>query len=77
MATLRLGDIPGFHARVQRGTDRISQVDRQQLGRPVLPPEGFYPSVHHRTRLHGQAEGGVRGYKALRPYLRMTPQPNR
>src|SRR6185369_3788988 len=39
--------------------DSLSRLDRRRLGGPVFPPQGLHTGVHHRTRLHGEADARV------------------
>ena len=51
---------PDFDARNDRRQNSLSRLDRQQLGRAVLPSKGFHPCLHDRARLHGQDQARVR-----------------
>ena len=59
--TLQLGDIaPDFEADTTRRPHPLPRVARQFLGRAVLAPEGLHPGLHHRARLHGEDQAGIR-----------------
>ena len=49
-----------LHRRYDGRDDQLPRLDRRQLGRPVLAPEGLHPGLHHRARLHGQDQARVR-----------------
>ncbi len=75
---LRLGDdAPNFTANHHRRPDRLLRLEGRQLGRPLQPPEGLHAGVHHRARLHGQAEAGVRQARreGHRPVGRLGREP--
>ena len=51
---------PGFRSADHRRQNSLSRLDRRQLGGAVFAPEGFHAGLHHRARLHGEDQAGVR-----------------
>ena len=51
---------PRFRGRDDRGHDQLPRLDRRRLGGAVLAPEGLHAGLHHRARLHGEHQAGVR-----------------
>ena len=59
--TLQLGDTaPDFEARNDPGPHRIPRLDRRLVGGAVLSSQGLHTRLHHRARLHGEDQAGVR-----------------
>ena len=49
--SLRLGDTaPDFAAESTEGTIQLPRLDRRQLGRALLAPQGLHARVHDRAR---------------------------
>jgi AhpC/TSA family len=48
-----------LHGRNDTGHDRLPRVDRQWMGDPLSPPEGFYVGLHEGARLYGRADARV------------------
>ena len=58
---LRIGDnAPNFKAQTTQGEIDFHQWIGDSSGDPVLAPEGLHPGLHHRARLHGAHQAGVR-----------------
>ena len=58
---LQLGDIaPDFDADTTEGRLRFHDWLGEFLGRAVLASEGFHAGLHHRARLHGADQAGIR-----------------
>ena len=72
-------EAPNFTRRHHPGQDQLPRVDRQRLGDPVLAPQGLHAGVHHRARLHGRPEAGVRQAQLQdhRPQRRPGGRPQR
>src|SRR5687768_4231124 len=51
---------PRLRGRHHPGPDQVSRLDRRLVGRAVLASEGLHSCLHHRARLHGEAEARVR-----------------
>ena len=51
---------PRFRSRDHARQDSFPRLARQFLGRAVLASEGFHPGLHHRARLHGAHQAGIR-----------------
>ena len=51
---------PGFRSRDDRRQNPLPRLDRQQLGRAVLPSQGFHAGLHHRAGHHGAPQARVR-----------------
>ncbi len=66
---------PGFRSRHHRRQDPFSRMARQQLGRAVFPPQGFYAGLHHRAWHDGEAQARIR--QARRENHRPLGRPGR
>ena len=78
--SLRINDTaPDFEAETTQGKIRFHEVDRRQLGDPVLAPEGLHARLHDRARLHGQDRARVHQAErqADRPVRRSGRPPQR
>ena len=59
--TLQIGDTaPDFEADTTEGRIKLPRLDRGLVGGAVLASPRLHARVHHRARLHGQHQAGVR-----------------
>ena len=76
--SLRIGDeAPNFTAETTEGKINFHEWIGDGWADPVLAPQGLHARLHHRARLHGEAEAGVREaqHQGHRPQHRSRGRP--